>query len=203
MPHIHHLYWHIRCIQDLHDLTFIFIIQMKWSIEKVKYNSFMYLQFSHVPFSTRLLTCYVIKTKSCARWWMAIHLDTACFFYLVLLMIVSCWVLNHLTFRTLTPWWVEVEFLGHQAFWIYPFVGPPCGILWINHVFIVFLGTSIHISFSHELMQPVLLLAQVWIHWKLNWFFLPNPIFEIYLNFQQQNPLKNNNFHTLALKIMK
>jgi len=150
MPHIHHLYWHIRCIQDLHDLTFIFIIQMKWSIEKVKYNSFMYLQFSHVPFSTRLLTCYVIKTKSCARWWMAIHLDTACFFYLVLLMIVSCWVLNHLTFRTLTPWWVEVEFLGHQAFWIYPFVGPPCGILWINHVFIVFLGTSIHISFSHE-----------------------------------------------------
>jgi hypothetical protein len=49
----------------------------------------------------------------------------------------------------------------------------------------------------------VLLLAQVWIHWKFNWFFLPNPIFAIYLNFQQQNPLQNNNLHTLALKIMK
>jgi len=35
------------------------------------------------------------------------------------------------------------------------------------------------------------LLAQVWTHWGLNWFFLPNPIFAICLNFQQQNPLKN------------
>jgi hypothetical protein len=31
----------------------------------------------------------------------------------------------------------------------------------------------------------------MWTQWGLNWFFLPNPIFVIYLNFQQQNPLKN------------
>ncbi len=33
--------------------------------------------------------------------------------------------------------------------------------------------------------------AQVWTHWRFNWFFLPNPIFAICLNFQQQNPLQN------------
>jgi hypothetical protein len=31
----------------------------------------------------------------------------------------------------------------------------------------------------------------LWTHWGLNWLFLPNPIFAICLNFQQQNPLKN------------
>jgi anaerobic ribonucleoside-triphosphate reductase len=30
----------------------------------------------------------------------------------------------------------------------------------------------------------------MWTHWGLNWFFFPNPIFTICLNFQQQNPLK-------------
>ncbi len=30
-----------------------------------------------------------------------------------------------------------------------------------------------------------------WSHWGLNWFFLLNPIFVICLNFQQQNPFKN------------
>ncbi len=39
-------------------------------------------------------------------------------------------------------------------------------------------------------MWPVPL-AQVWTHWGLNWFCLPNTIFAICLNFQQQNPLKN------------
>ncbi len=34
-------------------------------------------------------------------------------------------------------------------------------------------------------------LAQVWTHWSFNWFFLPNPIFAICLNFQQHNSLKN------------
>jgi hypothetical protein len=49
-----------------------------------------------------------------------------------------------------------------------------------------------------------MLLAQVWKHWELNWIFLPNQFFAIFLNFQQQNPLKINNiFHILALKIMK
>jgi hypothetical protein len=27
--------------------------------------------------------------------------------------------------------------------------------------------------------------------WRFNWFFLPNPIFAICLNFQQQNPLQD------------
>ncbi len=36
-----------------------------------------------------------------------------------------------------------------------------------------------------------MLLAQVWTHWRLNRFFLPNPIFAICSNFQLQNPLKN------------
>ncbi len=31
----------------------------------------------------------------------------------------------------------------------------------------------------------------MWTHWGLNWLFLPNPIYVICLNFQQQNPLKN------------
>ncbi len=30
----------------------------------------------------------------------------------------------------------------------------------------------------------------MWTHWGLNWFFLPNPIFVICLNFQQKNPLR-------------
>jgi hypothetical protein len=37
----------------------------------------------------------------------------------------------------------------------------------------------------------LVLLAQVWAHWGLNWFFLPDSIFAICLNFQQQNLLKN------------
>jgi hypothetical protein len=35
------------------------------------------------------------------------------------------------------------------------------------------------------------MLAQVWTHWMVNWYFLPNPISVICLNFQQQNSLKN------------
>ncbi len=35
-----------------------------------------------------------------------------------------------------------------------------------------------------------MLLGQVCTHWGLNWFFLPNPIFVICLNFQQKNPLR-------------
>jgi hypothetical protein len=31
----------------------------------------------------------------------------------------------------------------------------------------------------------------MWTHWGFNWFFLPNPFFAIYLNFQQQKSLKN------------
>ncbi len=33
--------------------------------------------------------------------------------------------------------------------------------------------------------------SAMWTHWALNWFFLPDPIFAICLNFQQQNSLKN------------
>jgi hypothetical protein len=33
--------------------------------------------------------------------------------------------------------------------------------------------------------------SAMWTHWALNWFFFPNLIFAICLNFQQQNPLKN------------
>ncbi len=46
-------------------------------------------------------------------------------------------------------------------------------------------------------------LAQVWTHCGPNWFFLPNPILPIGLNFQQQIHSKINIFRTLALKIVK
>ncbi len=121
-PRIHHLYWHIRCIQDLQWSNIYLHNSNEVMISR---ESVWNIIVSHVPtifsrsFSTRLLTCYVIKTKSCARWWMAIHLDTRMFFLiLVLLMIVSCWVLKGLTFRTLTPWWVEVEFRGYIQSWV-------------------------------------------------------------------------------------
>jgi len=52
------------------------------------------------------------------------------------------------------------------------------------------------------LVYPVSL-GQVWTHSGLNWFFFQNPIFAIFLNFQQQNPFKNTICHTLALKIVK
>jgi len=32
----------------------------------------------------------------------------------------------------------------------------------------------------------------MWTHLRVNWFCLPNPIFVICLNFQQQDPLKEN-----------
>jgi hypothetical protein len=41
------------------------------------------------------------------------------------------------------------------------------------------------------LSTVLMVLSQVWTHWGLNWFFLPNTIFVICLNFQQQNPLTN------------
>jgi hypothetical protein len=44
------------------------------------------------------------------------------------------------------------------------------------------------------------LLAQVWTHWRLSWYFLPNPIFAICLNFQQQNPIKNQYLLHLSSK---
>ncbi len=34
-------------------------------------------------------------------------------------------------------------------------------------------------------------LALLWTNWRFNWFFLLTPIFVIWLNFQQQNPHKN------------
>jgi hypothetical protein len=40
----------------------------------------------------------------------------------------------------------------------------------------------------------------MWTHWRLNWFFLSNPIFAICLNFQQQNPLKNQNLSHLSFE---
>jgi len=43
--------------------------------------------------------------------------------------------------------------------------------------------------FSHFQNWEFVNLA-MWTHWGLNCFFLPNPIFAIWLNFQQQNPLK-------------
>jgi hypothetical protein len=49
-----------------------------------------------------------------------------------------------------------------------------------------------------------LLNSAMWTHWGLNSFFLPNPIFAICLNFQQQkNHSKIIMFHPLALKIVK
>ncbi len=38
----------------------------------------------------------------------------------------------------------------------------------------------------------------VWTYWGVNWFFLPNPIFAICLNFQQQNSLKNQYLQQLS-----
>ncbi len=43
-----------------------------------------------------------------------------------------------------------------------------------------------------------MLLVQVWTHCWLNWFFLSNPIFAIFLNFQQQNTLKNQYISPLS-----
>jgi hypothetical protein len=40
----------------------------------------------------------------------------------------------------------------------------------------------------------------MWTHWQLNWFFLSNPIFAICLNFQQQNPLKNQYLSHLSFE---
>jgi hypothetical protein len=34
-------------------------------------------------------------------------------------------------------------------------------------------------------------LTQLWTHWRLDWFFLSNPIFTICLNYWQENPLQN------------
>jgi hypothetical protein len=51
------------------------------------------------------------------------------------------------------------------------------------------------------LSTVLMVLAQVWTHWGLNWFFLPNPIIVICLNFQQQIHSQINIFHILALKI--
>ncbi len=50
--------------------------------------------------------------------------------------------------------------------------------------------TKYFFFFSFQLVYPVPL-GQVWTHLGPNWFFLPNPIFAMCLNFQQQNPLKN------------
>ncbi len=38
----------------------------------------------------------------------------------------------------------------------------------------------------------------MWTYWGVNWFFLPNPIFAICLNFQQQNSLKNQYLQRLS-----
>ncbi len=38
----------------------------------------------------------------------------------------------------------------------------------------------------------------MWTYWGVNWFFLPNPIFAICLNFQQQNSLKNQYLQQLS-----
>jgi len=50
--------------------------------------------------------------------------------------------------------------------------------------------TKYFFFFSFQLVYPVPL-GQVWTHLGPNWFFFPNPIFAICLNFQQQIPTKN------------
>jgi hypothetical protein len=68
------------------------------------------------------------------------------------------------------------------------------------------IGPSVNTFFYFSHFQDwKFLISMVWTHTHLglNWFFLPNPNFAICLNFQQQNPLKINTFHTLALTIVE
>jgi hypothetical protein len=48
-----------------------------------------------------------------------------------------------------------------------------------------------HVLYFSHFQNWKFLNSAMWTHWGLNWFFLPNPIFAICLNFQQQNPSKN------------
>jgi hypothetical protein len=49
-------------------------------------------------------------------------------------------------------------------------------------------------------MKPKFENLTIWTHWQLNWFSLPNPIFAICLNFEQQNPLENQYIPHLSSK---
>jgi hypothetical protein len=53
-------------------------------------------------------------------------------------------------------------------------------------------GPSVNkiLYFSHFQNWKFLNLV-MWTHWGLNWFFLPNPIFAIWMNLQQWNSFKN------------
>ncbi len=48
-----------------------------------------------------------------------------------------------------------------------------------------------HFLFFHIFIIEILLNSAKWTHWQLNGFFLLNPIFAIFLNFQQERPLQN------------
>jgi hypothetical protein len=61
------------------------------------------------------------------------------------------------------------------------------------------IGPNVNIFFSFQNWKFLNLV--VWTHWGLNWFFLLNPIFAIFLEFQEQNSPKNQYLSHLRFEI--